>query len=58
MQRLGNAVSPTPASIAAGKKIYDASCTACHGDKGQGAGSWTTISIIEEKWRQTAIGLH
>jgi mono/diheme cytochrome c family protein len=40
----------TPASIAAGKASYDATCAACHGDRGQGAvKARLTISIIEEQ---------
>jgi mono/diheme cytochrome c family protein len=44
------AVPPTPASIAAGKKAYDANCAACHGNLAQGAvKAGITISIIEEQ---------
>ena len=32
-----NPVAPTPESIAAGKKAYDANCAACHGNLAQGA---------------------
>ena len=40
----------TPASIAAGKRAYDATCSACHGNRAQGAvKAKTTISIIEEQ---------
>ena len=43
-------VPPTPASIAAGKKAYDANCAACHGNLAQGAvKAGITISIIEEQ---------
>ena len=39
----------TPASIAAGKAAYAATCAACHGDRGQGAvRAKLTLSIIEE----------
>ena len=47
---LANPVPPTPASIAAGKAAYDATCAACHGDRGQGAvRAKLIISIIEEQ---------
>jgi mono/diheme cytochrome c family protein len=47
---LSNPVAPTPASIAAGKRVYDANCAACHGTRGQGAvKAGITISIIEEQ---------
>ena len=40
----------TPASIAAGKRDYDANCAACHGSRGQGAvKAGITISVIEEQ---------
>lgn len=40
----------TPASIAAGKAAYDATCAACHGDRAQGAvRAKLMISIIEEQ---------
>jgi mono/diheme cytochrome c family protein len=45
-----NPVAVTPASIAAGKRVYDANCAACHGSRGQGAAkAGITISIIEEQ---------
>ena len=47
---LTNPVASTPASIAAGKKAYDANCAACHGNMAQGAvKAGITISIIEEQ---------
>lgn len=47
---LRNPVAPTPASIAAGKRAYDANCAACHGPMAQGAvKAGMTISIIEEQ---------
>ena len=47
---LRNPVAPTPASIAAGKRAYDAHCAACHGPLAQGAvKAGMTISIIEEQ---------
>jgi len=47
---LMNPVPATPASIAAGKVAYDATCAACHGDRAQGAvKAKLTISIIEEQ---------
>jgi len=40
----------TPASVAAGKRAYDANCAACHGPLAQGAvKAGTTISVIEEQ---------
>lgn len=43
-------VSPTPTSIAAGKRVYDSSCAACHGNAAQGAiRAGISISIIEEQ---------
>ncbi len=48
--RLTNPVASTPASIAAGKKAYDANCAACHGNMAQGAvKAGVSISIIEEQ---------
>ena len=45
-----NPVAPTPASIAAGKRAYDVTCAACHGNRAQGAvKAGITISIIEEQ---------
>src|SRR5258708_3923584 len=47
---LRNPVASTPESIAAGKRIYDASCAACHGNQAQGAvKAGITISILEEQ---------
>lgn len=46
---LKNPVASTPASIAAGRKAYDANCAACHGNRAQGAvKAGVAISIIEE----------
>ena len=43
-------MAPTPESIAAGKKAYDANCAACHGNMAQGAvKAGVAISIIEEQ---------
>ena len=43
-------MASTPESIAAGKKAYDANCSACHGNLAQGAvKAGTPISIIEEQ---------
>jgi len=47
---LRNPVASTPASIAAGKRVYDVNCAACHGNRAQGAvKAGTPISIIEEQ---------
>jgi len=47
---LSNPVPSTPESIAAGKRVYDANCAACHGDRAQGAvKAGITISILEEQ---------
>ena len=47
---LKNPMPATPASIAAGKALYDATCAACHGDRAQGAvKAKLSISIIEEQ---------
>jgi mono/diheme cytochrome c family protein len=45
-----NPVAATPASIAAGKRAYDANCAACHGNAAQGAvRAGLALSIIEEQ---------
>jgi len=50
---LKNPVPSTPASIAAGKQYYDGNCSACHGDRAQGAvKAGLTISIIDEQNRR------
>jgi mono/diheme cytochrome c family protein len=36
--KLANPIKATPASIEAGKKVYDAQCTNCHGATGKGDG--------------------
>jgi mono/diheme cytochrome c family protein len=47
---LKNPVPATPESIAAGKRIFDVTCAACHGNAAQGAvKAGITISIIEEQ---------
>ena len=45
-----NPVPSTPASIAEGKSLFEATCASCHGRLGQGAlKEGITISIIEEQ---------
>jgi mono/diheme cytochrome c family protein/glucose/arabinose dehydrogenase len=47
---LSNPVAATPESIAAGKRVYDVTCAACHGSQAQGAvKAGIAISIIEEQ---------
>jgi mono/diheme cytochrome c family protein len=47
---LSNPLASTPESIAAGRRVYDATCAACHGNLAQGAvKAGITISIIEEQ---------
>jgi mono/diheme cytochrome c family protein len=47
---LTNPIPATPASIAAGRDAYTATCAACHGDRAQGAiRAKLTLSIIEEQ---------
>ena len=47
---LRNPVALTSASIAAGKRVFDANCASCHGNRAQGAlKAGITISIIEEQ---------
>jgi mono/diheme cytochrome c family protein len=47
---LKNPVAATAASIAAGKKAYDANCAGCHGNMAQGAErAGIVISIIQEQ---------
>ena len=36
--KMKNPVAASPASIAAGKKLYDAQCASCHGTSGKGDG--------------------
>jgi mono/diheme cytochrome c family protein len=36
--KMKNPVAATPASIAAGKKLYDGQCASCHGVSGKGDG--------------------
>ncbi len=36
--KMKNPVSASPASITAGKKLYDAQCASCHGTSGKGDG--------------------
>lgn len=35
-----NPVAATPASLAAGKALYKDNCLTCHGERGDGHGSW------------------
>lgn len=47
---LRNPVASTAESIAAGKRLYDGMCAACHGNAAQGAvRAGITLSIIEEQ---------
>ena len=47
---LKNPVASTPATVAAGKKAYDANCAACHGNMAEGAvKAGIAISIIAEQ---------
>jgi mono/diheme cytochrome c family protein len=47
---LRNPVAPTPESLGIGKRAYDATCAACHGNLAQGAvKAGTPISIIAEQ---------
>jgi mono/diheme cytochrome c family protein len=47
---LSNPVPSAPASIAAGKRAFDATCISCHGSRAQGAvKAGTPLSIIEEQ---------
>jgi mono/diheme cytochrome c family protein/glucose/arabinose dehydrogenase len=47
---LTSPVAATPQSIAAGKRVFDANCAACHGNLAQGAvKAGITISILEEQ---------
>lgn len=42
--------APSSTSIATGKRVYDANCAGCHGDRAQGAvKAGITISVIEEQ---------
>src|SRR6187549_1923605 len=46
---LRNPVAATPQSLAAGKRAFDTNCSACHGNKAQGAEkAGVVISIISE----------
>jgi mono/diheme cytochrome c family protein len=47
---LRNPVAFTAASVTAGKRVFNANCSACHGNRAQGAvRAGITISIIEEQ---------
>ncbi|HZT76904.1 MAG TPA: c-type cytochrome [Vicinamibacterales bacterium] len=40
--KIANPVAATPASIAAGKRVYQRLCTKCHGPEGKGDGEAAT----------------
>ena len=45
-----NPVASTLSSVAVGKRAFDATCAACHGNRAQGAvKAGATLSIIEEQ---------
>jgi mono/diheme cytochrome c family protein len=47
---LANPVASTPAPVAVGKRAFDGTCAACHGNRAQGAvKAGATLSIIEEQ---------
>lgn len=53
-----NPVASSPASLAAGRRVYDEFCAACHGDRAQGAEkAGLILSIIEEQGRRQAPAL-
>jgi mono/diheme cytochrome c family protein len=44
--KMKNPVASTPESIAAGKKVFDTNCAACHGPGGKGG---VVLSVIEDQ---------
>ena len=54
---LKNPMKPTPASIAAGKKVFESQCAACHGASGKGDGKMASelknkpADLTDNQWK-------